>query len=130
MDLVTFADGIQSIQIKKQDDTPAGNTASRPFVPMGESVVQHTETLFAARGSEKDALRALISPPHRAGIDPNEFQAAAAGTFATLTALTRENATDADPAYHRTLQQALAVLNGLQEDRQLLQSYLTSLEKV
>ena len=133
MDLVTFTEGVQSIRIQHAEAPPADGTAKH-FVPLGESVVQHTETLFSRQSTNQELLRSLIAPAANTSVDPNEFEAMAATTYATLVALERQAATLAESGeqnkHQHILQKALSVLNALNEDRRVLQNHLSALEKV
>ncbi|MDG9672078.1 hypothetical protein ONV78_30370 [Hahella sp. CR1] len=132
MDLVTFTEGVQSIRVHDNDVQDASTTAnapSRPFVPRGESVVQHTEKLFLRHATSQEMLRTLIGPSGAAGVDPQDFDDVAASTQSALTALEQEAEAISDPEFRQTLQSAVAILNALYEDRQLLRSNLSALEK-
>jgi hypothetical protein len=130
MDLITFTDGIQSIQIQDSDYPSVSTKTSERFVPLGQSVVQYTDNLFVAKHSNPELLRDLIAPTAKAGVEPNEFESVAISTMAALTALSLASNAEANESYRGTVQRALDVLNALQHDRQLLQSNLAALARV
>ncbi|OZG74327.1 hypothetical protein BTA51_04765 [Hahella sp. CCB-MM4] len=130
MDLVTFTEGIQSIHVQESGASPVDTTPSKPFVPLGESVVQHTEALFTPHSTNRDILRSLLIPASHEGVDPNEYDALSSTTLAALLNMKPHSTDQKDSAFLRTLKRALDVLDSLEQDRQLLKSNLTALEKV
>ncbi len=130
MDLVTFTEGIQSIRIQDVNANTVDTSTSRPFVPLGESIIKHTEKLFSQQSSNQELLLSFLVPISHQGIDPNDYDTASTTTLSALTELKQRTSTTTDPVFHRTLKLALNVLTSLEQDRQLLKSNLTALEKV
>jgi len=130
MELVTFTEGVQNIRTQRDTHVQVETPSSRAFVPKGESVVQHTEKLFVGQASNEALLDTLMASENAIGMDPTEFDAMGFMVEASLTNLEKQSGTMFDVTEQQTIAAAVTVLNALIEDRMLLQTNLTALEKV
>lgn len=144
MDLLTFTEGIQSVHLQESDVAKVHSSESKRFVPLGDSVIRHTEALFSTQHAGQNILKSLIEPTHRTSFDPSDYDMQASATYEFLVDFKHQLAlqTEKKTIYSmnqmapkpqltmETLQQALTVLNSLQKDRQLLRMNQVALEKV
>ena len=129
MDLIQFK-GTQSVYVDQPvEHQPLGTESSKSFVPLGRSVIPYTERLFGRKRSSKNVLKGLIALSNNSGVDPDDFDASAQSTLATLIAMAEDLAVLANPALRAALQGALPVLDELKQHREFLYSKLAELQR-
>lgn len=128
MELITFSEGIQSIQTGVADKPASFSPGEASFAPMGESVVRHTDALFGAQ-SDTAGLLGQIAHISRAGFSPVEFEAMADQTLSSLSNIL-QRASDHEDALKAALIAAAEVIENLNEDQRLLKQNLSALERI
>lgn len=131
MDLLTFNEGIQSIQVRPEISAESGTTISPlpvpPMVPSGESVVRHTEQLFAPENTTANTLQSLLTPDKEDALDPQQF---ASFNREVISAIhQRINTSEGDIQHMKICKHAESVLRDLLQDYYLMQQYKVALSR-
>jgi hypothetical protein len=123
-----FNVGINTIQPSGLRETSTPET--KPFIPLGHSIVQHTEKLFSNKKSNIEQLAQLIKPDIDDCLDPGTFNSL---TYSTMKAITQglkaeKNHTNNEEIIE--LEAAVSVITELYHDQNMLKKYLAVLTLV
>jgi hypothetical protein len=130
MELIKFKRGIDHINYVDTVEDDTKNTVKIPFIPLGHSIVKHTDTLFLPKNSNSKKLVQLIESDDDESLDPGSFQALTYSTMKAIEALMATKDEEPDSETNEVYKQATAVIRSLSDDQNLLNDYWRALTSV
>jgi len=130
MDLITFNKGIEGVQPLDHNYSQPQLPQEKSFIPLGQSIEQHTGTLFDNESLNSERLNALAEPETRMSIDSDTFSDLIRDTLTSVNSIAKTRMMESGQQEKITFQQAIKVIGDLDADRQLLLTHLQALNRV
>lgn len=130
MDLITFNQGIEGIQPYDTEQHSPQLPKEPSFVPLGQSIEQHTQTLFNNDSLNSERFSSLANPDTYLSVDADRFTDLIRDTLATLQSTVQSPSPPDNPRELVIFHQAITVMAELSSDRELLLTHLHALNRV